>query len=77
MDHAKQCLVFGSDLSSCQYELQGPEGPHIQDMPSEQIRHQLTQMSSALTKAMRLINPQVIEVGPVRAAKKKALAWGN
>ncbi|XP_063963477.1 eukaryotic translation initiation factor 3 subunit A-like [Lytechinus pictus] len=61
MDHARQCLVFGSDLSSSQYELQEPEGPHIQDMPSQQIRHQLTQMSSALVKAMRLIDHEKIE----------------
>ncbi len=34
-----------------------PLGPQLQSMPSEQIRNQLTAMSSALAKALAVIKP--------------------
>ena len=34
-----------------------PVGPHLQSMPSEQIRNQLTAMSSVLAKALEVIRP--------------------
>lgn len=56
IDHGKQCIHFGIDLSESQRE-DTPEGPTLQVMPSEQVRNQLVNMSIVLNKAVSVINP--------------------
>ncbi|KAL1498328.1 hypothetical protein ABEB36_009141 [Hypothenemus hampei] len=56
IDHGKQCIHFGIDLSESQRE-DKPEGPTLQVMPSEQVRNQLVNMSSVLNRAVNVINP--------------------
>ncbi|XP_060527772.1 eukaryotic translation initiation factor 3 subunit A [Cylas formicarius] len=56
IDHGKQCIHFGIDLSESQRE-DKPEGPTLQVMPSEQVRNQLVDMSTVLNQAIHIINP--------------------
>ncbi|CAG9760936.1 unnamed protein product [Ceutorhynchus assimilis] len=56
IDHGKQCIHFGIDLSESQRE-DRPEGPTLQSMPSEQVRNQLVNMSCVLNRAIYVINP--------------------
>lgn len=56
IDHGKQCVHFGMDLSESQRE-DKPEGPTLQSMPSEQIRNQLISMTTVLQQAINVINP--------------------
>lgn len=44
------------DLSESQRE-DVPEGPTLQNMPSEQVRNQLVNMATVLHRAMATINP--------------------
>uniref|UniRef100_A0A286XC28 Eukaryotic translation initiation factor 3 subunit A n=1 Tax=Cavia porcellus TaxID=10141 RepID=A0A286XC28_CAVPO len=59
IDHTSRTLSFGSDLNYATRE-DAPIGPHLQSMPSEQIRNQLTAMSSVLAKALEVIKPSHI-----------------
>lgn len=54
-------LSFGSDLNYSARE-DAPVGPFLQNMPSEQIRNQLTAMSCVLSKAVAGIKPAHILV---------------
>ncbi|CAH2323251.1 eukaryotic translation initiation factor 3 subunit A [Pelobates cultripes] len=56
IDHSSRTLSFGSDLNYSTRE-DAPLGPFLQNMPSEQIRNQLTAMSSVLSKAVTAIKP--------------------
>lgn len=56
IDHGRQCIHFGMDLSESQRE-DKPEGPTLQVMPSEQIRNQLVNMAGVLYKAIDKIYP--------------------
>uniref|UniRef100_A0A8C9T6J5 Eukaryotic translation initiation factor 3 subunit A n=1 Tax=Scleropages formosus TaxID=113540 RepID=A0A8C9T6J5_SCLFO len=56
IDHTSRTLSFGSDLNYSTKE-DSPVGPFLQNMPSEQIRNQLTAMSSSLAKAIQIIKP--------------------
>nr|XP_055026255.1 eukaryotic translation initiation factor 3 subunit A [Misgurnus anguillicaudatus] len=56
IDHTSRTLSFGSDLNYSTKE-DSPVGPFLQNMPSEQIRNQLTAMSSSLSKAIQVIKP--------------------
>ncbi|XP_077352077.1 eukaryotic translation initiation factor 3 subunit A [Festucalex cinctus] len=56
IDHTSQTLSFGSDLNYSTKE-DAPVGPFLQNMPSEQIRNQLTAMSASLAKALQVIKP--------------------
>ncbi|RZB39620.1 eukaryotic translation initiation factor 3 subunit A [Asbolus verrucosus] len=56
IDHGKQCVHFGMDLSESQRE-DKPEGPTLQVMPSEQVRNQLVNMATVLNQAINVINP--------------------
>ncbi|XP_061766767.1 eukaryotic translation initiation factor 3 subunit A [Nerophis ophidion] len=56
IDHTSRTLSFGSDLNYSTKE-DAPLGPFLQNMPSEQIRNQLTAMSSSLAKALQIIKP--------------------
>ena len=62
MDHSQQMLVFGGELSVSQTGDQQDGGPLVQEMPSEQIRKQLTEMSKALHHALKLIRPTQLVV---------------
>ncbi|CAL8256938.1 unnamed protein product [Lota lota] len=59
IDHSSRTLSFGSDLNYSTKE-DSPVGPFLQNMPSEQIRNQLTAMSSSLAKAIQIIRPASI-----------------
>ncbi|XP_056291869.1 eukaryotic translation initiation factor 3 subunit A [Pseudoliparis swirei] len=59
IDHTSRTLSFGSDLNYSTKE-DAPVGPFLQNMPSEQIRNQLTAMSSSLAKAIQVIKPASI-----------------
>ncbi|XP_053731288.1 eukaryotic translation initiation factor 3 subunit A [Synchiropus splendidus] len=59
IDHTSRTLSFGSDLNYSTKE-DAPVGPFLQNMPSEQIRNQLTAMSAALAKATQVIKPTSI-----------------
>ncbi|XP_063047400.1 eukaryotic translation initiation factor 3 subunit A [Engraulis encrasicolus] len=59
IDHTSRTLSFGSDLNYSTKE-DAPVGPFLQNMPSEQIRNQLTAMSSSLAKAIHVIKPPSI-----------------
>ncbi|XP_053535406.1 eukaryotic translation initiation factor 3 subunit A isoform X4 [Ictalurus punctatus] len=59
IDHTSRTLSFGSDLNYSTKE-DAPVGPFLQNMPSEQIRNQLTAMSSAMAKAIQIIKPASI-----------------
>ncbi|CAG2108335.1 unnamed protein product [Medioppia subpectinata] len=56
IDHKRGCLIFGAELRVSTGE-EVIEGPHLQSMPSEQIRKQLVSMYSTLQKARNLIEP--------------------
>ncbi|XP_038816272.1 eukaryotic translation initiation factor 3 subunit A-like isoform X1 [Salvelinus namaycush] len=56
IDHTTRNLSFGSDLNYSTKE-DSPVGPFLQNMPSAQIRNQLTAMSSSLAKAIQVIKP--------------------
>ncbi|XP_039284036.1 eukaryotic translation initiation factor 3 subunit A [Nilaparvata lugens] len=59
IDHGRGCVHFGMDLAEAQREDRGPGegGPTLQPMPSEQVRQQLINMCTVLTKATNIINP--------------------
>lgn len=60
IDHRRGCLHFGNGVvSSVSQDV--VEGPHIQSMPSSQIRQQLVNMFSALQNARALIEPEKIK----------------
>merc|ERR1712240_395439 len=56
IDHRTGSVHFGTDLSEAQ-RTDLPEGPHIQSMPSEQVRTQLMSMMSVLDKSLASIYP--------------------
>merc|ERR1712128_248997 len=56
IDHRTGSVHFGTDLSEAQ-RTDLPEGPHIQSMPSEQVRTQLMSMMSVLDKTLATIHP--------------------
>lgn len=68
IDHKKQCVHFGIDLSESQRE-DNPEGPTLQSMPSEQIRNQLVNMATVLHQAINIINPNKKKVFKVYFTK--------
>ncbi|XP_001359597.3 eukaryotic translation initiation factor 3 subunit A [Drosophila pseudoobscura] len=56
IDHQKNSIYFGTDLTESQREYR-PDGPALQSMPSEQIRSQLVNMSTVLTRAVSIVYP--------------------
>merc|ERR1719481_148947 len=56
IDHRTSAVHFGTDLTECQ-RTEMPEGPHIQAMPSEQVRTQLMSMMKVLDKGLSTIYP--------------------
>lgn len=60
IDHRRNCLHFGTELCVSQSE-DVAEGPHLQSMPSEQVRLQLVNTYSTLLKARTMIEPESLE----------------
>merc|ERR1712226_9917 len=61
VDHRTRTVHFGSDLTGSQ-SYNAMEGPHMQDMPSEQIRQQLMLMLEVLYKGLKTIHPNKIKI---------------
>ena len=57
IDHLDQSLHFGTDLSLNLKE-EVPEGPHVQSMPAETLRVQLSLLSQALQQAEQIISKE-------------------
>lgn len=74
LDHTTRTLSFGSDLNYCTRE-DAPLGPQLQSMPSEQIRNQLTAMSSALAKALAVIKPPHLLVSNPKSSENIDECW--
>lgn len=76
IDHRKGCLTFGTEMRvSTGEEL--IEGPHLQSMPSEQIRKQLVTMYSTLQKARNMIEPDRIKLQREELKRKIMRAYEN
>jgi len=56
IDHRTRSVRFGTDLAESQ-RTDLPEGPHVQSMPSEQIRTQLMRMMVTLDGSINTIYP--------------------
>lgn len=61
VDHLGHSLHFGTDLSLNLKE-EVPEGPHVQSMPAETLRVQLSLLSQALQQAAHLISAEETSV---------------
>lgn len=59
IDHRKNCLNFGTEL--CYQTEETFEGPHLQAMPSEQVRLQLVNTYSTLVRAQQMIDPSGVQ----------------
>lgn len=60
IDHRRNCLHFGTELCASQSE-EVIEGPHLQSMPSEQVRLQLVNTYSTLLRTRVMIEPETVE----------------
>lgn len=60
IDHRRNSLHFGTELCVSQTE-EVIEGPHLQSMPSEQVRLQLVNTYSTLLRTRAMIEPEAIE----------------
>merc|ERR1719370_1809519 len=61
IDHRTRSVHFGTDLAESQ-KAEVQEGPHIQAMPSEQVRTQLISMMSVLNKSLDTIHPDRMQI---------------
>lgn len=61
IDHRRRCLHFGTELCYVSQTEEVIEGPHLQSMPSEQVRLQLVNTYSTLLRARTMIEPEVVE----------------
>jgi len=61
VDHRTRVVHFGTDLAEAQSR-EVAEGPHLQDMPSEQIRTQLMKMLVVLDKSLKTIHPDKTKI---------------
>lgn len=60
IDHRRNCLHFGTELCVSQTE-EVVEGPHLQSMPSEQVRLQLVNVYSTLLRTRAMIETESID----------------
>merc|ERR1712013_460030 len=60
-DHRTSSVHFGTDLAESQ-KAEVAEGPHVQAMPSEQVRTQLINMFNVLNKSLDTINPDRLQI---------------
>jgi len=61
IDHRTRSVVFGTDLTESQ-RTDLPEGPHLQAMPSEQVRTQLMRMLEVLDTCTKTIHPDQTKI---------------
>merc|ERR1719234_1037109 len=61
IDHRTSSVHFGTDLAESQ-KAEVAEGPHVQAMPSEQVRTQLMSMFNVLNKSLDTINPDRLQI---------------
>merc|ERR1719219_1094699 len=61
VDHRSKTVHFGTELAEAQ-SVDEAEGPHLQDMPSEQIRTQLMLMLEVLDKSLKTIHPDKMKI---------------
>ena len=76
VDHRTRTVHFGSDLTGSQ-SYNAMEGPHLQDMPSEQVRQQMMLMLEVLDKSLKIINPDKIKVENNQLRNKIVEAYHN
>lgn len=69
IDHRTKSVRFGTDLSEAQ-RTDLPEGPHVQSMPSEQIRTQLMRMMMSLDGAINTLYPSRNQVENAELRKR-------
>ncbi|KFM57471.1 Eukaryotic translation initiation factor 3 subunit A, partial [Stegodyphus mimosarum] len=74
IDHRKECFHFGSELNVSQRE-EIIEGPHLQSMPSEQMRNQLVYIHSVLNKAVNYIQPDKMKLERKELCKEIVKAY--
>jgi len=61
VDHRSRTVHFGTELAEAQ-SISETEGPHLQDMPSEQIRTQLMKMLEVMDKSLKAIHPDKVKI---------------
>merc|ERR1712203_910187 len=61
VDHRSRTVHFGTKLAEAQSTSE-TEGPHLQDMPSEQIRTQLMKMLEVMDKSLKAIHPDKVKI---------------
>merc|ERR1712141_631826 len=61
VDHRSRTVHFGTELAEAQ-SISETEGPHLQDMPSEQIRTQLMKMLEVMDKSLKTIHPDKMKI---------------
>merc|ERR1719188_1802854 len=61
IDHRTSSVHFGTDLAESQ-KAEVAEGPHVQAMPSEQVRTQLMSMFNVLHKSLDTITPDRLQI---------------
>merc|ERR1711997_85946 len=61
VDHRSKTVHFGTELAEAQ-SVDEAGGPHLQDMPSEQIRTQLMLMLEVLDKSLKTIHPDKMKI---------------
>jgi len=76
IDHRTRSVRFGTDLTESQ-RTDLPEGPHVQSMPSEQIRTQLMRMMVSLDGAINTIHPDRNQVENAELRKQIVGAYHN
>jgi len=73
VDHRTRTVHFGSNVSDV--SVSEVEGPHLQDMPSEQIRTQLMQMLEVLDKSLKTIHPDKLKIDNNKLREKIVEAY--
>jgi len=74
VDHRTRTVHFGSNMTEAQ-SVSEVEGPHLQDMPSEQVRTQLMLMLEVLDKGIKTIQPDKLKIENEALRKKIVEAY--
>merc|ERR1719278_1904598 len=74
IDHRASSVHFGTDLAESQ-KAEVAEGPHVQAMPSEQVRTQLISMFNVLNKSLDTINPDRLQIETAEVKTKITEAY--
>ena len=68
IDHQTNSLRFGTDMNL--YKSETPEGPYVQQMPSEALRGQLQTITTALQQAVEIISTKETQLMHVATMKQ-------